>query len=120
MLSKWGKMRVKISVFLSSVKRKKIKIEKKLAGSEIYKNCQESNEEVNKYLIVSYSYKTVYIFITSENLLANGYINSVHLKRAITYTHTCTFIFISGYFTSKIEIYVLKNKHYLLCLIDLL
>ena len=115
-------MRVKISVFLSSVKRKKIKIEKKLAGSEIYKNCQESNEEVNKYLIVSYSYKTVYIFITSENLLANYYINSVHLKRAITYTHTytCTFIFISGYFTSKIEIYDLKNKHYLLCLIDLL
>ena len=90
MLSKWGKMRVKISVFLSSVKRKKIKIEKKLAGSEIYKNCQESNEEVNKYLIVSYSYKTVYIFITSENLLANGYINSVHLKHVQLHTHTLT------------------------------
>lgn len=62
MLSKWGKMRVKISVFLLSVKRRKINIEKKLAGTEIYKNCQGSNEEVNKYLIVTYSYKTLYFY----------------------------------------------------------
>lgn len=55
-------MRVKISVFLLSVKRRKINIEKKLAGTEIYKNCQGSNEEVNKYLIVTYSYKTLYFY----------------------------------------------------------
>lgn len=60
MLSKWGKMWVKILVFLLSVKRRKINIEKKLAGTEIYKNCQGSNEEVNKYLIVTY--KTLYFY----------------------------------------------------------
>lgn len=83
-------MRVKISVFLSSLKRKKIKIENKSAGTEIYKNYQESKEEVNKYLIVIYSYKTVYIFITSENLLANCCINSVHLKHVQLHTHKLT------------------------------
>lgn len=64
MLSKWGKMRVKISVFLLSVKRRKINIEKKLAGTEIYKNCQGSNEEVNKYLTVTY--KTLYFYYISK------------------------------------------------------
>lgn len=90
MLSKCGKMRVKISVFLSSLKRKKVKIGNKLAGTEIYKDYQESKEEGNKYLIVSYSYKTVYIFITSENLLANYCINSVHLKHVQLHTHKLT------------------------------
>lgn len=83
-------MRVKISVFLSSLKRKKVKIGNKLAGTEIYKDYQESKEEGNKYLIVSYSYKTVYIFITSENLLANYCINSVHLKHVQLHTHKLT------------------------------
>ena len=90
MLSKWGKMRVKISVFLSSLKRNKVKIGNKLAGTEIYKNYQESKEEVNNYLIVIYSSKTVYIFITSENLLANYCINSVYLKHVQLHSHKLT------------------------------
>ena len=83
-------MRVKISVFLSSLKRNKVKIGNKLAGTEIYKNYQESKEEVNNYLIVIYSSKTVYIFITSENLLANYCINSVYLKHVQLHSHKLT------------------------------
>lgn len=37
---------------LSSVKRNKPNLKKKLTDTEIYKNYQESNTKVNKYLVV--------------------------------------------------------------------